>query len=285
MKKAGDEFHNFVATLEKMACENKYIKIESHKYVLDKTSGAKREHDILLHYDDGHQSFKVALECKDLKRPVGQPIVEGFSTKLKDTGIHKGVIVSSSGFCKTALLKAKQHNIECWSLQEATAFDWCLTKELKRFNHKLVSGYLQVVLKDNYEGEFSLFEENSAGDIEIDKEKNLKKFMRRLFNGIEKTMVEGIKSIKVNVKNVADFYCLSDEGKRLEIEGLVFTGKYKTDISHSPFVFHSYNDDSLDENKMQIATAIIEKKAGLQSQLLFKRNNKNIEIHLVVNKE
>lgn len=117
MPRKGDIFNKLVAKIEKLITD-KHITIQSNALLTDKTAGNPREHDILLNYDDGHHQFKISIECKDWKKPVDQPVIEAFQTKLRNTGIQKGIIVSSNGFTKNAILTAKNADIECWSLKK-----------------------------------------------------------------------------------------------------------------------------------------------------------------------
>jgi hypothetical protein len=54
----------------------------------------------------------IAFECKDYKRPVGSPTIEGFITKLEDVGASKGAIVSNSQYTSGAQNLAKVKNID-----------------------------------------------------------------------------------------------------------------------------------------------------------------------------
>ena len=59
----------------------------------------------------GHQTI-VCIECRDWKRRQTVEWVEQARTKFEDLGANVRVLVSSSGFTKTALAKAARHAIK-----------------------------------------------------------------------------------------------------------------------------------------------------------------------------
>jgi len=54
----------------------------------------------------------IAFECKDYKRSLGSPTIEGFITKLEDVSASKGAVVSNSPYTKGATNLAKAKNVE-----------------------------------------------------------------------------------------------------------------------------------------------------------------------------
>ena len=59
----------------------------------------------------GENDF-IDIECKDHKKPVDLPKVEQFANKLKDENAKNGIIISNSGFTKSALNAAKHYGIK-----------------------------------------------------------------------------------------------------------------------------------------------------------------------------
>jgi Restriction endonuclease len=123
--KAGEQLQQLVQTLERLTASTENLKIESPKRLVDKDTGRLREHDVVLTFSMGHHELIVALECRDRSRKVGVPEVESFKKKCDRTGVHRGVIVSSTGFTQTALKKSMMMDIECLQLDEIERFDWC----------------------------------------------------------------------------------------------------------------------------------------------------------------
>lgn len=65
----------------------------------------------------------IAFECKDYKRPLDIPIIEGFNTKLKDINAKKGAIVSNSPFTEGAINMASEFKIDLLNLVDTADKD------------------------------------------------------------------------------------------------------------------------------------------------------------------
>lgn len=122
--KPGKELERLVDTLERAVVGNKGARIVAPYKAVDRTTGRVREHDVAVIVSLEHHEFVTAIECRDRSRPVGAPQVEGFHQKCHDTGINRGVIVSSKGFCSSAITKAAHLEIVCLRLDEVKQFNW-----------------------------------------------------------------------------------------------------------------------------------------------------------------
>jgi hypothetical protein len=118
MTRAGRSLEILVANLEEALREDNRTQIQSPAFLPDKTTGNRREHDVLLVVDQGHHNLRIAMECRDRSRPVGVNQVEAFATKCRETGIDSAVIVSSSGFYASARKKAEGLGVRCLELKE-----------------------------------------------------------------------------------------------------------------------------------------------------------------------
>lgn len=80
--------------------------------------GRKREIDVLLSRSVAGYPVRIAIECKNQRKPVGSPIVDSFLGKLDDVGIPPthGIIVSASGFTKHALKRGVQSELRLLEL-------------------------------------------------------------------------------------------------------------------------------------------------------------------------
>lgn len=69
----------------------------------------KREIDVLVSGSLGGYPVRIAIECKNEKRPVGAPKVDAFVGKLMDVGIplQHGIFVSASGYTNGAVARAQ----------------------------------------------------------------------------------------------------------------------------------------------------------------------------------
>src|SRR5687767_9925765 len=106
MPRQGEDFHRLVEYLERAVSSHDGVTIESPKYLPDKITGERREHDIGLTYHAPHRQLIVAIECRDRSRRVSSGQVEEFRCKCLDTGVDKGIIVAARGFASPARTKA-----------------------------------------------------------------------------------------------------------------------------------------------------------------------------------
>lgn len=129
-ERPGQRFQEFVALLERVFAHEDDVTIHSPLRLIDKDTGKKREHDVVIVRKGHHGDTLTAVECKDHSRLIGVQTVEGFSRKCEKTGVHHGIIVSAKGFTATARTKAAALNIGLTTLAEAETFDWIGTKFL-----------------------------------------------------------------------------------------------------------------------------------------------------------
>jgi len=88
--------------------------------VMEIASQEPREVDVVAFGEvAGHRSI-VCIECRDWKRPQDKLWVEQARTKFDDLGANVRVLVSSSGFTKSALAKAARYGIKTITPGEVT---------------------------------------------------------------------------------------------------------------------------------------------------------------------
>jgi hypothetical protein len=81
--------------------------------------GHSRQFDVVIRGHFAGQKMLGVIECKDLKRRVGNPEVDAFVTKANDVNANFKVLMSRSGFTKPALEKCANYGIQALSLLEA----------------------------------------------------------------------------------------------------------------------------------------------------------------------
>ncbi len=113
----------------------------------DRDTGRSREHDIVITWDRGHHRTLTALECRDRSRPVGVPAVEAFAHKCSATGVHHGVLVSSTGFTQSARAKAESLSIQCMGLEDIASFPWLEMGEVIQYGRLYDAIDLLVILE------------------------------------------------------------------------------------------------------------------------------------------
>lgn len=67
--------------------------------------------DIYAHFTAMGTEFKVLCECKQYSNTVKRETVQILYDKVKTLGVHKGILLSTSGFQKGAIEYAKKHGI------------------------------------------------------------------------------------------------------------------------------------------------------------------------------
>ncbi|MGN9167068.1 restriction endonuclease [Paenibacillus jamilae] len=115
--------------------EGKDIKVERDVKVRGK-SGSTHQIDAYYEFTLAGVKHRVAIECKNHKRPITKGNVQEFYGKLSDLDNCVGIMVSSSGFQEGAPLFAKQFNIELISLGELPLLA------------KVASAHISVMLPD-----------------------------------------------------------------------------------------------------------------------------------------
>lgn len=157
MAKDGKALELLVALIE-TALGTDGVKVETRKHLPDRITGKPREHDVLVTISRRHHKLRVAIECKDISRPITVQTVEAFHQKCQDTGIEQGAIVSTSGFASTAREKAAHYNIRCLDIRSANAFSWMLgstftffTRRVDAHSWKFFPELEGIVSKENME--------------------------------------------------------------------------------------------------------------------------------------
>jgi hypothetical protein len=91
------------------------------RYKVLNRAGRKREIDVLIMNAIDREEHTIAIECKDLKRPVSVTTVEAFKAKCERIpSVKRMIIVSRSGFQKDAINAAKEFGIELHGLERIT---------------------------------------------------------------------------------------------------------------------------------------------------------------------
>lgn len=105
--KAGKALEQLVMAIQEYQKNNPDTHIVSNAILRDR-AGVDREVDVFVRNTFQGENIGIAFECKDYKRKVGVNIVDEFKSKCNDIpDIHKGIIVSPSGFTDGAKKKAQ----------------------------------------------------------------------------------------------------------------------------------------------------------------------------------
>ena len=90
----------------------------SHNETIDDRLGHARQFDIVIRGTFAGQQMLGIIECKDLKRRVGNPEIDAFVTKAQDVNANFKIVISRSGFTKPALEKCAHYGVQALSLLE-----------------------------------------------------------------------------------------------------------------------------------------------------------------------
>lgn len=105
---------HYLVTLIVLTTQDNRVDFRLGDRIKDSTAGKRRDVDITIRYTnpDGSLGALAGIEVKNHRRPLSLE-VEQLCTKLNDMPdlTHKAII-SSSGYTRTAIKKAKQHGIE-----------------------------------------------------------------------------------------------------------------------------------------------------------------------------
>lgn len=91
--------------------ENKYKLIEIIHDKKIQNEDQEYQIDIYYEFEQADFSFKVLVECKRHKGAVSRELIQVLNDKLTETGTHKGILVSTSGFQKGAISYARRKGI------------------------------------------------------------------------------------------------------------------------------------------------------------------------------
>ncbi|HEY9625088.1 MAG TPA: restriction endonuclease [Crinalium sp.] len=123
MSRQGNEFQTVMKVLYEHMADAGAAVTESVE-LLEPTSGARREIDILIERIENGFPIRIAVECRDRATKDDVTWVDQVIGKYCDLKINKVILVSSSGFTESARLKATAHNIEVCTVEVLLAKDW-----------------------------------------------------------------------------------------------------------------------------------------------------------------
>jgi len=251
--KKGKALEKLIESLERAMADKEYVIVESPKKLPDKRTGRLREHDVVLTVKQAHHQMFIAIECRDRSRPITVPQVEGFYQKCLDTSIDQGIIVSSSGFYRTAREKAEILGIRCLDLEKATSLEWLLapgltifSKTIKHTNWTLIPG------EDISEtpSEFSILNEEG---IEITKDILAANLLRKLDRLNVNLPTIGSFRETFSFRGEGLFVADKSKGLRIPLKQLIAIVDYEVTSELQPFELIKYSE----KGKGHIADAAI----------------------------
>jgi hypothetical protein len=165
----------------------------THDETLVDRLGHPRQFDVVIRGKFAGQQMLGVIECKDMKRKVGNPEIDAFVTKARDVNANFKVMMSRSGFAKPALEKCADYGIQALSLVESDPVNrkffvgtrW--TADVKRWGS--IKVWLHFSEKPDEAIEF-VVEELRIGD-------------KRVFDGITNLLIEQAGQVEDPTESIA----------------------------------------------------------------------------------
>lgn len=284
MPRKGRSFEALVSVLEKAASTNPNLEVHSPYFAIDRVTGKRREHDVVVILKQDHHETKIALECRQRSAAVIVNQVEEFSRKCEDTGIDKCIIVSSKGFTKTARKKAEFLGMRCFTLKQAEELGWLIDNEIRSSVVEIPSISWTFFLKQNPSDkpqDFTVFDPSG----EILTVERLNRWAHAEYQANPATQLPPLESRTITIRfPLLDFELLDHATKEkhpLSHADVAYFVKVTTKSEKiSKFV---YSDDSKANSVAEIGVAPI-RQPGLDADLLFISGAKGISVSLKLNK-
>src|SRR2546426_2688052 len=143
---ASRQFEKLVALIESHLVPHG-ARVESPDHIPDRITGELREVDASVQYQVGSVPILITIECRDRTRVADVTWIEQIATKGENIGASAIVAVSSKGFSKAALEKARFLGIETRLLREVSnqaIQDWAQKMQIVRFRGQFYLGNLYL---------------------------------------------------------------------------------------------------------------------------------------------
>lgn len=105
-----------VAKLERQLSEKAHVAFNVR--LPDRTTGRKRQVDVLVTMKDGYREMRIMYEVKHHARPIDVPDLEALATKRDHLGLDGAATVSTSGYTAACYAKAEALGIRLMTLKQ-----------------------------------------------------------------------------------------------------------------------------------------------------------------------
>lgn len=288
MARQGDDFHQLIEILEKVISGSPGIQIEAPKFLTDRVTGRAREHDIVLTYTYPNREVLVAIECRDRSRKIGVNQVEEFHQKCLDSGVSKGVIVTSKGFAGTAIEKARFYGIDCLSLAEVGQLDWCHMQGFFQHCREVKHSHIQFdisaankeALASDIDSNFKLFEKLPDGSLQEITQENSNALVQSALSSYSEFAPDGEeRTITICAENAGNFFVQDTNGMRVPVDRMTFTITFQTKVTQTPVRYFSYG--SLHEGRAHSVVMAGVNVGPHEGEIVMLRKDDSIEVHYV----
>lgn len=127
-------FEDEIEYIYKSLLRNEDVKIQKleKRYKIKDKNGTEREFDIYYEFIVAGHLHRVAIECKNYKRPISIEIVDQFIGKLKDFNNINGYIISRTGYQRGAAEKAIANGIDLIEYEKLPKFNQILANRISK---------------------------------------------------------------------------------------------------------------------------------------------------------
>jgi hypothetical protein len=87
-------------------------------------SKTERQLDVTIRHTVAQYKILIVIECKDESRPIDVGAMGEFASLLRDVKANKGVMISTSGYTKSALDMARAQGIDTRTYLDTESMDW-----------------------------------------------------------------------------------------------------------------------------------------------------------------
>jgi hypothetical protein len=115
-------FESLVARIQKELSPDAKVTLDDK--IMGRRSQTFRQIDISVRRVVGQFEILIIIDCKDYAKPVDVKDAEDFLGLAEDVGANKGALVSSKGFTKAAITRAKDAGIDVFRYVDAEDNDW-----------------------------------------------------------------------------------------------------------------------------------------------------------------
>lgn len=125
MPKRSNQFQKLIKYIsEQLAPEG--AKVEESVLLEEKgvKNPGEREVDILIEYNIGISTIRIAIECRDRERTDNITWIDSLIGQYANLPVDKVIAISRSGFSSNAMEKAELNNIITMTLDKASEVNW-----------------------------------------------------------------------------------------------------------------------------------------------------------------
>jgi hypothetical protein len=208
---------------------------------------------------------------------VGVPDVEAFQSKCRDTHVDRGIIVSSSGFRRTALLKAINYNIRCFGLEETKAFDWCRTPGIAVHARSIDAVSIVALPAEPTSDDARFFVDPDT----IWTNELASNFVNQCVNDMRLECDGDAVFPLVVVANVPDLHAREPDGRRIRVPRLSIQLRVHVRVTFAPFELRTYQDAAAQRQLYTTAVANVAVGAATGSLVVVHKEGEGAKVSWV----